>query len=116
MKMNRTGCEEGEKEEERCGRPLGLRFKHGDGDLYIADAYMGLLRVGANGGLAKPVEFEMKEDQVLGFHSFSFANSLDIDQLSGHVYFTDSSSHYHRRYFILFFPPLSHIQKHTHKI
>ncbi|KAK3149876.1 hypothetical protein QOZ80_3AG0224160 [Eleusine coracana subsp. coracana] len=35
-----------------CGRPLGLRFHRESGDLYIADAYMGLMRVGRNGGEA----------------------------------------------------------------
>lgn len=102
MKNNRTGCEERERREEReerCGRPLGLKFKDsGDGDqLYIADAYMGLLRVGSNGGLAERLDFQTREDQLRGFDSLTFANGLDIDQFSGVVYFTDSSSHYQRR-------------------
>ncbi|KGN59456.1 protein STRICTOSIDINE SYNTHASE-LIKE 2 [Cucumis sativus] len=101
---NRTGCEERERREEReerCGRPLGLKFKDsGDGDqLYIADAYMGLLRVGSNGGLAERLDFQTREDQLRGFDSLTFANGLDIDQFSGVVYFTDSSSHYQRRNF-----------------
>ncbi|KAL8142984.1 hypothetical protein V2J09_016016 [Rumex salicifolius] len=41
-----------EEAEHTCGRPLGLRFHITTGNLYIADAYMGLLVVGPNGGLA----------------------------------------------------------------
>ncbi|CAE6113998.1 unnamed protein product [Arabidopsis arenosa] len=33
------------RNEHICGRPLGLRFDKRTGDLYIADAYMGLLKV-----------------------------------------------------------------------
>ena len=36
-----------------CGRPLGLKFNEATCDLYIADAYFGLLVVGHNGGVAK---------------------------------------------------------------
>ncbi|KAL3637171.1 hypothetical protein CASFOL_019470 [Castilleja foliolosa] len=74
-----------------CGRPLGLRFNEKTGDLYIADAYLGLLVVGPNGGLASPVATEW--DGV----AFGFTNSLDIDQQSGVVYFTDSSTRFARR-------------------
>ncbi|RVW51353.1 Protein strictosidine synthase-like 10 [Vitis vinifera] len=36
-----------------CGRPLGLKFNQATCDLYIADAYFGLLVVGRKGGLAR---------------------------------------------------------------
>ena len=75
-----------------CGRPLGMRFNEETGDLYIADAYMGLLVVGPNGGLATKVATKAQ-----GI-SLQFANALDIDRSSGLVYFTDSSSLYPRRY------------------
>ena len=75
-----------------CGRPLGLCFNESNGDLYIADAYMGLLKVGPKGGLAT----------VIATHGdglrFKFTNSLDIDHSSSALYFTDSSSQYQRRY------------------
>lgn len=74
-----------------CGRPLGLGFDPRTSRLYIADAYMGLLAVGPGGGLATAVA-----GRAEGV-SFRFANSLDIDPLSGAVYFTDSSSRYQRR-------------------
>ncbi|KAL6530538.1 hypothetical protein OROMI_028427 [Orobanche minor] len=74
-----------------CGRPLGLRFNKKTGELYIADAYMGLLVVGPNGGQASPVATEL--DGV----AFGFTNALDIDQSNGVVYFTDSSTRFTRR-------------------
>ncbi|XP_061346124.1 uncharacterized protein LOC133291809 [Gastrolobium bilobum] len=33
-----------------CGRPLGLGFNHQTGELYVADAYFGLVKVCSNGG------------------------------------------------------------------
>ncbi|MBA0732511.1 hypothetical protein Gogos_016598 [Gossypium gossypioides] len=75
-----------------CGRPLGLRFDKKTGDLYIADAYLGLLKVGPEGGLATSL--------VTGANGvpLRFTNDLDIDD-EGIVYFTDSSSKYQRRNF-----------------
>lgn len=77
-----------------CGRPLGLRFNKQTGDLFIADAYFGLLKVGRDGGLAELVTNEADDCQ-----KFVFTNDLDIDD-DGTVYFTDSSSKYPRRNFM----------------
>ncbi|KAF4374467.1 hypothetical protein F8388_016018 [Cannabis sativa] len=77
-----------------CGRPLGLRFHKKTGDLYIADAYFGLRVVGPNGGLAAPLV-----TQVEG-HPLLFTNDLDIDEDKDIIYFTDSSTTYHRRNFM----------------
>ncbi|TVU08259.1 hypothetical protein EJB05_41656, partial [Eragrostis curvula] len=73
-----------------CGRPLGLRFHRESGDLYIADAYMGLLRVGPNGGEAT-VLATMADGVPL-----SFTNGVDVNQVTGDVYFTSSSTRYTR--------------------
>ncbi|PKI33951.1 protein STRICTOSIDINE SYNTHASE-LIKE 3-like [Punica granatum] len=81
------------KNEHICGRPLGLRFDKRMGDLYIADAYFGLLKVGPEGGLATSLSTEA-EGIPLGF-----TNDLDIDD-EGNVYFTDSSTQYQRRNFM----------------
>jgi hypothetical protein len=35
-----------------CGWPLGLQFHHKSENLYVADAYKGLMRVGSGGGEA----------------------------------------------------------------
>uniref|UniRef100_A0A0E0M0K5 Strictosidine synthase conserved region domain-containing protein n=1 Tax=Oryza punctata TaxID=4537 RepID=A0A0E0M0K5_ORYPU len=78
-----------------CGRPLGLQFHHASGDLYVADAYLGLLRVPARGGLAEVVATE-----AAGV-PFNFLNGLDVDQRTGDVYFTDSSSTYRRSQYLL---------------
>jgi len=78
--------------ESLCGRPLGLQFHRQSGDLHIADAYLGLLRVAARGGLAEVVATEAAGEP------FNFLNGLDVDQRTGDVYFTDSSTTYRRRY------------------
>ncbi|XP_009797832.1 protein STRICTOSIDINE SYNTHASE-LIKE 3-like [Nicotiana sylvestris] len=77
-----------------CGRPLGLRFDKTTGDLYIADAYFGVMKVGLEGGLAETLTNEA-EGVPLGF-----TNDLDIDD-EGNIYFTDSSTKYQRRNFML---------------
>ena len=93
--MSREGCR-GSRDhvplEHICGRPLGLSFSELTGELYIADAYMGLLVVGPNGGLASTVASEAQGTP------FGFTNGVDIHQTNGAVYFSDSSSRYQRRY------------------
>ncbi|KAL2895883.1 Protein STRICTOSIDINE SYNTHASE-LIKE 10 [Bienertia sinuspersici] len=83
-----------EEVEHKCGRPLGLRFNEKTGELYIADAYLGLMTVGPKGGLASRVVTEV-EGVPLGF-----TNGLDIDQQTGVVYFTSSSTLYPRRQYM----------------
>ncbi|KAH6777151.1 Calcium-dependent phosphotriesterase superfamily protein [Perilla frutescens var. frutescens] len=84
------------KVEEECGRPLGLRFDAKSGNLYIADAYFGLMVVGAEGGLATPLATHVDGEPIL------FANDLDIHE-NGSIFFTDSSMRYNRadHFFIL---------------
>ncbi|KAJ7981258.1 putative Strictosidine synthase [Quillaja saponaria] len=81
------------KNEHICGRPLGLRFDKKTGDLYIADAYFGLMKVGPEGGLATSLANEAEGVPL------RFTNDLDIDE-EGNVYFTDSSTKYQRRNFM----------------
>jgi sugar lactone lactonase YvrE len=83
--------------EDVCGRPLGLQFNIRTGDLYIADAYHGLLRVGPAGGEAEVVA------TMAGGEAFNFLNGVDVDQSTGDVYFTDSSTSYTRRQSALIF-------------
>ncbi|XP_040383699.1 protein STRICTOSIDINE SYNTHASE-LIKE 10-like [Oryza brachyantha] len=78
-----------------CGRPLGLQFHRRTGDMYVADAYLGLMRVGRRGGLAEVVATEA------GGVPFNFVNGVDVDQETGDVYFTDSSTTYQRSDYLL---------------
>lgn len=78
------------KNEHICGRPLGLRFDKKTGNLYIADPYFGLMKVGPEGGLATSLSTEAEGVP------FKFTNDLDLDD-EGNVYFTDSSTKYQRR-------------------
>ncbi|OEL28239.1 Protein STRICTOSIDINE SYNTHASE-LIKE 10 [Dichanthelium oligosanthes] len=80
-----------ELSESKCGRPLGLRFHYGSGDLYIADAYKGLMRFGPGGGQAT-VLLATKADGV----PLRFTNGVDVNQVTGEVSFTGSSMNYQR--------------------
>ncbi|XP_060188955.1 protein STRICTOSIDINE SYNTHASE-LIKE 10-like [Lycium barbarum] len=74
-----------------CGRPLGLRFDTKTGDLYIADAYLGLQVVGPKGGLATPLVQKCQGKPLI------FTNDIDIDDHDDVIYFTDTSTKYQRR-------------------
>ncbi|XP_051144419.1 protein STRICTOSIDINE SYNTHASE-LIKE 12-like [Andrographis paniculata] len=65
-----------------CGRPLGLEFNHKTRELYIVDAFQGLMVVGANGGLAN---LPRGRDGV----PFDAPDAIAINPITGHVYFTD---------------------------
>jgi sugar lactone lactonase YvrE len=60
------------------------------GDLWLLDAYFGLMKVGPEGGLATPVSNEAEGQP------FMFANDLDIAS-DGCIYFTDTSPRWRRR-------------------
>ncbi|KNA19742.1 hypothetical protein SOVF_058700, partial [Spinacia oleracea] len=76
--------------EQKCGRPLGLKFNMKTCELYIVDSSYGLVKVGRDGGVATSLA-----TGVQGI-PFMFLNDLDIDSESGAIYFTDTSSTYHR--------------------
>lgn len=76
--------------EKWCGRPLGLRFHRETGELFIADAYYGLMAVGESGGVATSLAREAGGDPV------HFANDLDI-HMNGSIFFTDTSTRYSRK-------------------
>ncbi|CAA0812820.1 Protein STRICTOSIDINE SYNTHASE-LIKE 10 [Striga hermonthica] len=77
-----------------CGRPLGIRFCNKTGQLYIADAYLGLQVVGPTGGMASPLVTEVDGQRL------RFTNDLDIDEHENAVYFTDTSTEFYRREFM----------------
>ncbi|KAG0580938.1 hypothetical protein KC19_4G212000 [Ceratodon purpureus] len=76
-----------------CGRPLGLRIHKETGEMWIADAYLGIVKVGPEGGQGEVVLNEIDGVRM------KFVNDLDFDD-EGNLYFTDSSTHWQRRQFI----------------
>jgi len=87
--VNSTTRKQHEKEE-FCGRPLGLRFHRETGELYVADAYYGLMVIGQSGGVASSIAREADGDLI------RFANDLDVHR-NGSVFFTDTSMRYSRK-------------------
>ncbi|XP_062116810.1 protein STRICTOSIDINE SYNTHASE-LIKE 12-like [Humulus lupulus] len=71
----------------KCGRPIGIDFHYDKNLLYITDAYKGLL-VGTDKRLAVQLATEAEG------MPFKFPDGLNVDQLTGNVYFTDASSVY----------------------
>ncbi|KAL2559574.1 Protein STRICTOSIDINE SYNTHASE-LIKE 12 [Forsythia ovata] len=69
-----------------CGRPIGLEFNHKTGELYIVDAFHGLMVVGSSGGVAMPVTGG--RDGI----PFDIHDAVDVDPITGAVYFTDLGS------------------------
>ncbi|CAH2067177.1 unnamed protein product [Thlaspi arvense] len=76
----------GNKNMEKCGRPAGIAFNDKTGELYVADAPLGLHVISRGGGLAKKIA-----DSVNG-KPFLFLDGLDVDPTTGVVYFTSFSS------------------------
>ncbi|XP_022083059.1 adipocyte plasma membrane-associated protein-like [Acanthaster planci] len=81
-----------QKDEHRCGRPLGLRF-HSDGFLYVLDAYLGLFKVNVETGDTTKL---LSGEDPIGGKPMKFLNDLDIDS-DGVIYFSDSSYRWQRR-------------------
>ncbi|KAG0528664.1 hypothetical protein BDA96_05G031200 [Sorghum bicolor] len=85
--------------EHECGRPLGLKFNHATGELYVADAYHGLRVVSPDDGkVSRPVAPQWWR-QGTG-RPFSFANGVELDPETGAVYFTETSTRFQRREFL----------------
>lgn len=78
--------------EATCGRPLGLGFNYRTGDLYMVDAYLGLVVVGSSGGIA--TQLAAAAEGI----PFRFLAGLDVDQGNGMVYFTEASTRFQLRY------------------
>ncbi|XP_066339238.1 protein STRICTOSIDINE SYNTHASE-LIKE 10-like isoform X3 [Miscanthus floridulus] len=86
--------------EHECGRPLGLKFNHDTGELYVADAYHGLRVVSPDDDddkVSRPVAPQWWQGTG---RAFSFANGVEVDPDTGAVYFTETSSRFQRREFL----------------
>ncbi|XP_014517280.1 protein STRICTOSIDINE SYNTHASE-LIKE 12-like [Vigna radiata var. radiata] len=81
----------------QCGRPLGLRFNHQTNELYVADAYFGLVKIGPNGGA--PIQsFKILQSQEnRGNFTFDFLDGIDIDMDTGIIYLTQASTNFRFR-------------------
>ena len=77
-----------------CGRPFGFSFNLVTGFLYLVDVFLGLFKVGTEGGNATLVA------NSAGGVPFHFLNGVDVDQFTGDVYFTDASQTIDIRYVI----------------
>ncbi|XP_034941398.1 adipocyte plasma membrane-associated protein-like [Chelonus insularis] len=76
-------------EEEKCGRPLGLRFdKHGK--LFVVDTYYGIFKVDVKTGkYEKVIDISQPIDGKIPM----VPNSIDVAK-NGDLYWTDSSTEY----------------------
>ncbi|KAK8680379.1 hypothetical protein V6N13_109325 [Hibiscus sabdariffa] len=76
-----------------CGRPFGLGLHYATNQLYVCDAYLGLMVLGSGTGgrLATPVSVGVEGVP------YRFCNGLDVHQLSGNVFFSDSTTAYDLR-------------------
>ncbi|KAL3512340.1 hypothetical protein ACH5RR_025057 [Cinchona calisaya] len=72
-----------------CGRTMGLEFNHKTGQLYALDARYGPMVVGPNGGLATPLA---PGQPGLEGVPHDLPDGLDVDQVTGDVYFTYAGS------------------------
>lgn len=61
-----------------CGQPVDLSYYPNNDVLYISDAEFGILSVGMEGGLAS----------VLVAGEYNNTNGIDVDLLTGNIYFS----------------------------
>ncbi|XP_001382089.2 adipocyte plasma membrane-associated protein [Monodelphis domestica] len=85
------------EDEPVCGRPLGIRVGP-NGTLFVADAYQGLFEVEPSTGRVKQL---LSSQTPIEGKKMSFVNDLTITQDGRKIYFTDSSSKWQRRDYLL---------------
>ncbi|KAL0741478.1 hypothetical protein Bca4012_082991 [Brassica carinata] len=73
---------------DKCGRPAGIALNEKTGDLYIADAKLGLLVVPHAFGMARKVANSVDGKPLMHL------SDLDVDLTTGVVYFTFFSSRF----------------------
>lgn len=77
-------------QEEKCGRPLGLKFND-KGELFVADAYYGIFKVNVN--TRQYVNVVNSSEPIDGKITKIF-NALDVAK-NGDIYWTDSSTDFY---------------------
>ncbi|XP_045301480.1 adipocyte plasma membrane-associated protein isoform X1 [Leopardus geoffroyi] len=84
-------------DEPACGRPLGIRAGP-NGTLFVADAYKGLFEVNP---WKREVKLLVSSETPIEGRKMSFVNDLTVTQDGRKIYFTDSSSKWQRRDYLL---------------
>ncbi|KAK2155271.1 hypothetical protein LSH36_244g02026 [Paralvinella palmiformis] len=84
-------CDEGEINEAKCGRPLGLRIDH-SGNLLVADSYLGLFRINLTNGT---VDHLITPNRAIDGHKLMLINDVVVTG-TGMIYVTDSSAKWRR--------------------
>ncbi|XP_006755306.1 PREDICTED: adipocyte plasma membrane-associated protein isoform X1 [Myotis davidii] len=84
-------------DEPTCGRPLGIRVGP-NGTLFVVDAYKGLFEVNP---WTREVKLLLSSDTPIEGRKMAFVNDLTITRDGRKIYFTDSSSKWQRRDFLL---------------
>ncbi|KAE8688910.1 putative Minichromosome instability 12-like [Hibiscus syriacus] len=74
-----------------CGRPFGLGLHYATNQLYVCDAYLGLMVLGSGGRVATPVSAGVEGVP------YRYCNGIDVHQLSGNVFFSDYTTAYDLR-------------------
>ena len=74
-------------EEDKCGRPLGLKFDK-QGQLYVADSYYGIFKVDVKTGKYEKI---VDVGKPIDGKSPKFINSVDVAS-NGDLYWTDAST------------------------
>ncbi|XP_038607055.1 adipocyte plasma membrane-associated protein [Tachyglossus aculeatus] len=85
------------EDEPTCGRPLGIRVGP-NGTLFVADAYQGIFEVDPNTGDVRQL---LSSQTPIEGKKMSFVNDLAITRDGRKIYFTDSSSKWQRRDYLL---------------
>lgn len=84
-------------DEPTCGRPLGIRAGP-NGTLFVVDAYKGLFEVNPQ---KRSVKLLLSSETPIEGKKMSFVNDLTITRDGRKIYFTDSSSKWQRRDYLL---------------
>uniref|UniRef100_A0A803STE7 Adipocyte plasma membrane-associated protein n=1 Tax=Anolis carolinensis TaxID=28377 RepID=A0A803STE7_ANOCA len=83
----------GREDEPTCGRPLGIRVGPKN-TLFVADAYYGIFEINPVSGEVIPL---VSSKTPIEGKNLSFINDLTLTRDGRKIYFTDSSSKWHRK-------------------
>ncbi|XP_061481620.1 adipocyte plasma membrane-associated protein isoform X1 [Rhineura floridana] len=81
------------EDEPTCGRPLGIRVGPNN-TLIVADAYYGLFEINP---VSREVKLLVSSKTPIEGKKMSFVNDLTVTRDGRKIYFTDSSSKWHRK-------------------